>query len=183
MKFFFRGALLALLACFLVASLAAQSKHWYRGQFGEIVTGKSKAADIIRMYGPSEPQSGKEIDIYRYPGRAEFNGDLIFEVSHSTGVVEAVIEQWSPNITRTSAYKKYGRQYNEVLYSVSPCPHEGVNPNVYRDPKGTIELIEMPQLGLVLWPNAYGFDFAEAVYLPKPLPSAKPTCREANAKP
>jgi hypothetical protein len=151
-------------------------KPWKAGQFGELVTGKSTRKDVIRVLGESKPTKSGKLETYTYPDKGDFGGKVLVDVNSATGVVEAVTVQFSPNITRTQAYKKYGKNYNEVRYSVSTCPQEGSTPMVYRDAKGGIELLEYPEKGLVLWPNQYGFDIAAAAFRARALPEKKPVC-------
>ncbi len=157
----------------LVSSVSAQS--WTPGHFGELVTGKSKTSDVLRVLGSAEPSIGKTLVTYTYPGKGDFGGELVVEVSRANGVVQSITSRPEQNITRTEAYRKFGKDYNEVTYSVAKCG-EGTNPPVYRDKKGTVELIEYPSQGVILWPNAYGFDIAAIVYRAKPLPTVKPHC-------
>lgn len=156
----------------LVSSASAQ---WTSGRFGELVTGKSKTADVLRVLGPGEPKTGKMLITYTYPGKGDFGGELTVEVSKATGVVQTITSRPEQNITRTEAYRKFGKDYNEVRYSAAKCG-EGTNPPVYRDKNGAVELIEYPKQGVILWPNTYGFDIAAIVYRAKPLPTTKPNC-------
>lgn len=167
------------IACLLISSLAAaqgRSRAWKPGEFSGLVAGKSTRKDVIRVLGASEPKKEKRLETYTYPGKGDFSSTLVIEVNRATGVVETMTEQFSPNITRTQAHKKYGNDYREVQYSLVDCPHEGVNPLAYRDPKGPVELTEYPQQGLILWPNREGFDIAAAVYMARPFPGKKPVC-------
>lgn len=159
-----------------VACAGAKAQAWKPGQFGELVAGKSTRADVIRVLGAADPGKGARVETYKYAAKGDLGGDVLVEVNRTTGVVESITVQFSPNVTRTQAYKKYGRDYKEVNYSVVNCPQNGATPLVYRNPKGGVELLEYPQKGLVLWPNQYGFDIAAAVYLARPLPSKKPAC-------
>lgn len=168
---------LALLAMLGVAAIAgAQEPAWKPGQFKDLLTGKAKRTDVIRVLGESKPNRAAKIETYTYPDKGEFGGKLMVDVNPSTGLVETITEQLSPNLTRTQSYKKFGKDYREVRYSISNCPQQGSIPPVYRDPKGGIELLEYPQKGIVLWPNQYGFDIAAVVYRAKPLPAKKPVC-------
>ncbi|MGE5111921.1 MAG: hypothetical protein ACM3JB_13755 [Acidobacteriaceae bacterium] len=159
-----------------IAVAQGRSAAWKPGEFSGLVAGKSTRKDVIRMLGANEPRREKLQETYTYSGKGDFSSTLIIEVNRATGVVDTITEQFSPNITRTQAHKKYGNDYREVQYSIADCPHEGVNPLAYRDPKGLVELIEYPQKGLILWPNREGFDIAAAVYLARPLPGKKPAC-------
>jgi hypothetical protein len=165
------------LAAMLIASAAIgqSSRAWKAGQFGELLTGKATRKDVLRAMGESKPTKNARLETFTYPGKGDFDGKVMVDVN-ATGMVEAVTVQFSPNITRTQAYKKYGKDYHEVRYSVSTCPQEGSTPQVYRDPKGGIELLEYPEKGLILWPNQYGFDIAAAVFRAKALPAKKPVC-------
>jgi len=162
----------------LVAGMAAgqQEKSWKAGQFGELVTGKATRKDVVRVLGESMPAKSGKLETYTYPDKGDFGGKVLIDVNSATGLIDAVTVQFSPNITRTQAYKKYGKDYNEVRYSVSTCPQEGSTPMVYRDAKGGIELLEYPQKGLILWPNQYGFDIAAVVYRARALPGKKLVC-------
>jgi hypothetical protein len=153
----------------------AQSRAWTPGRFGELVTGKSKVKDVLRVLGPAEPKQGRRLNTYVYPGKGDFGGDLVVEVSRATGIVETITSKLIQNITRTEAYRKFGKNYYEVTYEVAKCG-EGTNPSVFRQVNGPVELVEYPQSGVVLWPNAYGYDIAAVVYLAKPLPMRKPNC-------
>jgi hypothetical protein len=157
-------------------ALTQQSTAWRPGQFGELTAGKSTRKDVVRLLGAGQPKRGARLETYAYPHRGDFSGDLFVEVNRLSGIVETITVQFPTNLTRTQAYKKYGRDYNEVNYSIGDCSHEGLNPPAYRDPKGPVELIEYPSKGLVLWPNREGFDFAAALYLAKPLPKSRPNC-------
>ena len=169
----------ALAACLFAVRTSAQ--EWTPGKFGELVTGRSKAKDIVRVFGPAEPNRGKTLITYTYPGKGDFGGDLVLEVSRATGVVETITSRPAQNITRTEAYRKFGKDYIEVTYSVAKCG-EGTNPPVYRDKNGPIELLEYPKKGIILWPNAYGFDIAAILYRASPLPATRPHCvRSAGA--
>lgn len=167
------------MACLLASSMAVaqvRGATWKPGEFSGLVAGKSSRKDVIRVLGANDPKKEKRLETYSYRGKGDFSSTLIIQVNRATGVVETITEQFSPNITRTQAHKKYGNDYREVQYSMLDCPHEGVNPLAYRDPKGPVELIEYPQKGLILWPNREGFDIAAAVYLAKPLPRKRPVC-------
>ncbi len=167
------------LAVLLLASagLAGQQRSaWKPGEFRGLVAGKSTRKDIVCVLGATTPKTTAHLETYDYPGKGDFGSNVIVEVNRATGVVETITERFAPNITRTQARKKFGERYNEVQYSIADCPHEGVNAPVYRDPKGPIGLIEYPQQGLVLWPNAEGFDIAAALYLAKPMPGKRPVC-------
>lgn len=155
---------------------AQKRSAWKAGEFRGLVAGKSNRKDVVRVLGASTPKNTAHLEVYSYSGKGDFGANIIVEVSRATGLVVAITERFSPNITRTQARKKYGESYNEVQYSVAECPHEGVNALAYRDPSGPIGLIEYPQQGLVLWPNEEGFDIAAALYLAKPLPKKKPAC-------
>ncbi|HEU5401412.1 MAG TPA: hypothetical protein VFU86_08650 [Terriglobales bacterium] len=174
-----RAAGLLLLAS---AGLGAQQRAWKAGDFRGLVAGKSTRKDVVRVLGTATPKQTAHLEIFDYPGKGDFGSRVIVEVNRATGLVATVTERFAPNITRTQARKKYGERYNEVQYSVSDCPQEGVNAPAYRDPKGPIGLIEYPQQGLVLWPNEEGFDIAAALYLPKPMPGKKPVCSKRLAQ-
>jgi hypothetical protein len=167
----------ALLVAIAMACLfpLAIAQSWTPGKFGELTTGTSTTKDVVRVLGPSEPKRGKTLITYTYPGKGDFGGDLAVEVSRVTGIVETITSRPPQNITRTEAYRKFGKDYNEVTYTVATCG-EGTNPPVYRDKNGAVELLEYPQKGIILWPNAYGFDIAAIVYRAKPLPVTKPHC-------
>ena len=157
-------------------SVLAQGPVWKAGQFKELVTGKATRKDVVRVLGDVKPTKSGKLETYSYADKGEFGGKVLVDVNAATGIVEAITEQFSPNLTRTQAYKKYGKDYNEVRYSVSECPQEGSTPMVYRDAKGGIELLEYPKKGLILWPNQYGFDIAAAVVRAKALPGKRPQC-------
>ena len=162
--------------CTLLFSFAASAQSsWTPGRFGELVTGQSKVKDVLRVLGPAEPKQGKRLTTYTYPGKGDFGGGLIVEVSNTTKVIEVITSRPAQNITRTEAYRKFGKDYREVTYAAAKCG-EGTNPPVYRDKNGAVELIEYPTQGIVLWPNRYGFDIAAIVYLARPLPTSKPKC-------
>ncbi len=174
----FRFAVLPLsrfaVVLFVLTSLSfAQS--WTPGRYGELVTGKSKTRDVLRILGPAKPKIGKRLVTYTYPGKGDFGGELTVEISRATGIVQTLTSRPEQNVTRTEAYRKFGNDYNEVTYSVAKCG-EGTNPPVYRDKKGIVELLEFPKQGVILWPNRYGFDIAAIVYTAKPLPVTKPRC-------
>lgn len=162
----------------LVVALASicLAQSWVPGRSGELVTGKSRTKDVLRVLGPAEPTIGKTLLTYTYPGKGDFGGELTVEISRATGIVQTITSRPKQNITRTEAYRKFGKEYNEVNYSVAKCG-EGTNPPVYRDTNGAVQLLEFPKQGVILWPNRYGFDIAAIVYRAKPLPATKPHCR------
>jgi hypothetical protein len=128
------------------------------------------------VFGNAEPKQSGQYEIYSFPGKGEFGGDVFVEVSRTSGKVEQITIKFSPNLTRTTTYKHFGNNYNEVHYSTAKCG-DGVNPPVYRDSKGWLELLEIPSKGLILWPNEVGFDIAAVVFRAKPLPKSKPPCK------
>lgn len=171
-----RAAAVLTLGLVAVACSAQQSYTWKPGQFKELLTGKARRKDVTRVLGDTKPTKSGRLETYTYPDKGEFGGKLLVDVDAATGIIESITEHFSPNLTRTQAYKKLGKDYREVRYSISTCPQVGSTPMVYRDPKGGIELLEYPQKGIILWPNQYGFDIAAVVYRAHPLPAKKPVC-------
>jgi len=156
----------------LICGAEAQ-QTWKAGEFQGLLTGKATRKDVLRVLGATEASKNARIEIYSYPNDG---GKVVVEVNRQSGLVETIAQQYSPNITRTEASRRFGKDYREVRYSISPCPQTGAIPSVYRDPKGGIELLEYSGKGLVLWPNQYGFDIAAAVYRASPLPAKKQVC-------
>lgn len=171
-----RAAAILAVGLVAVAGSAQQPALWKPGQFKELLTGKAKRKDVTRLLGETKRAKSGKLETYTYPDKGELGGKLLVDVDAASGIVESIIEQFSPNLTRTQAYKKFGKDYREVHYSVSTCPQVGSTPMVYRDPKGGMELLEYPQKGIILWPNQYGFDIAAVVYRAHPLPMKKPIC-------
>ncbi|MDR3765409.1 MAG: hypothetical protein P4M01_15075 [Acidobacteriota bacterium] len=161
----------ALAAVFLSASLCpAQAKpkppakaapvRWSAANYRGLLLGRARRADVLRALG--EPQSAnnlKDGEELLYRGRGEHHGDITVKLSRA-GVAEEIIEAFPVALSRTAAYRELGKDAVTAHYSFAACAANAL----YREPRGPLELTFFPRLGIVLWPDQYGYDFAAMRY-------------------
>lgn len=161
----------------LCPAWAQATPKWHAGVYHNIVTGQSTRQDVVAALGePDSIASDQRSEVLTYKRKGEFDGDVKVRIRKATNRVHSVLVMFAPALPRMVAYRQFGREYQETRYSVLPCSNDTGMPNVYRDRKGNVELIEMPDKGLILWPDQVGYDFAVALFLPEPLPKVKGRC-------
>ena len=188
MTFKFTTALAMLL---LATSLMAQTA-WRARDFHGITPGKSTKAAVIKAFG--EPSEVRKPSLTAYaaeacceelvfPAKGD-NGGGVFVAIRKNGTVVYILDQFKSAMPRSTAYKKYGKDWHNRSYSFAKCAERaGVAP-LYRDPGGAVELIEYPDKGMSFWPSSDGYDFFGSLYTASsPGLLRPPACVSKFAKP
>ena len=134
--------------------------RWTAATYQKLTLGRARRADVVRALG--EPQSAtktKDGETLFYRTRGEHKGDLTVKLSR-TGVVEEISEAFPVALSRTALYRELGKDAVTAHFSFAACAGNAI----YRDPRGPLELTLFPRLGIVLWPDQYGYDFAAMRY-------------------
>jgi hypothetical protein len=161
----------ALALVFLTATAFAQS--WKPTDFHGIAAGKSHKPDVIKAFGePSETRSPSLAAFANdscceelvFHNKGDNGGELSIAI-RKNGTVVYILDQFKSAMPRSTAYRKYGKDWHDRTYSSAKCAeHAGVAP-LYRDPAGSIELVEYPDKGMLFWPSSNGYDFFGVLYL------------------
>ncbi len=143
-----------------------------------------------RAFGDPESTAakgkGSGLDVYKYPGKGDMQGTLEITARHADGVITSISENLPVAFPRTPAYKRFGTDYQSVLYSRADCAAKNGIAPLYRDKNGSVEMIEYPAKGMALALDQYGYDVASVQYLSAPpgLPKAPPcVARASKSKP
>ena len=162
----------AFLILFFVSSLVAQSP-WRAGQYHGLVPGKSSRAAVLKALGPPTETRTPSLAAFAAPAcceellyraRADNGGDLSIAIRKG-GEVVYIIDQFKTAMPRSTAYRKYGKDWHSRTYAFAKCAeHAGVVP-LYREPGGPIELVEYPGRGILFWPADDAYDFFGVIYL------------------
>jgi hypothetical protein len=153
----------------LAAALNAAPLRWTPAGFRGLVMGLSRQADVIRLLGPPDRTSRTPAAAsMRYRGRGDHGGDLTIRIEGRSRTVTEIQESFAVAIPRSRIYKELGRDAVSAHYSKNKCG------DFYRDPQGPIELTLYPALGIYLWPDQYGYDFAAIYYAARPPGAARP---------
>lgn len=158
----------AMAAVFCCAQLLAQpatpAARWAPAIYHGLKLGSATRADVLRALGaPDAAKKTKDGEQLTYHARGEHKGDLTLQLSRA-GVLNAVEEAFPVAIPRTHAYRGFGKDAVTAHYSIAACAGGAL----YRDPRGRLELTLYPRLGLMLWPDQFGYDFAAAHYSAQP---------------
>jgi hypothetical protein len=164
----------ALMALLLASSLLlwAAMPPWQPAYYHGLLVGRATRAEVLRALGAADSESttGKAAELH-YHGRGEHKGELIVRLGRN-GRLSDVEEDFPVAIPRTIIYKELGKDAMTSHFSEAACAGR----TLYRDPRGPIELTLYPALGIMLWPDQYGYDFAAIHYLPQPPGAPRPAC-------
>jgi hypothetical protein len=145
----------------LAASLFAAPPPWTSGGFGGLTVGRAHRADALRALGKPDlatpSPSGEDL---LYKTRGGHHGDITVRLDHG-GLVTEIQESFPVAIPRTQIYKELGNNAMTAHFSWAKCAGNAL----YRDPRGAVELTLYPALGIALWPDQVGYDFAALRYL------------------
>lgn len=147
--------------------------RWTPAKYHGLAVGRARRAEVLRVLG--EPQAinkvkdGNEL-VYR--ARGEHRGDITVKLSRA-GVVDEIREAFPVALPRTSLYRELGKDAVTARYGFAACTGNAI----YRDARGPLELTLFPRLGVVLWPDQYGYDFAAMRYTARlPGLARRPAC-------
>ncbi len=160
------------LALVLLTATAFAQSVWHATDFHGITAGKSNKAAVIQSFGnPSETRKPslaafanesccEELVFY---GRGDNGGELSIAIRRN-GTVVYILDQFKSAMPRSTAYRKYGKDWHDRSYSSAKCAERAGLAPLYRDPAGSIELVEYPDKGMLFWPSSDGYDFFGVVY-------------------
>ena len=174
----------------LATTLSAQTK-WHAADFHGLTAGKSNKNAVVKVFGdPSEVRKPwlsafaneaccEEIV---YHGKGDNGGDLAVAL-RKNGTILYILDQFKSAMPRSTAYRKYGKDWHDRTYSSAKCAERAGIAPLYRDPGGPINLIEYPDKGMLFYPSNDGYDFFGVVYLASAPGLLKPpTCVKASSK-
>jgi hypothetical protein len=159
-----------LLALIFTTSLSAQT--WHASEFHGITAGKSNKAAVLKAFGdPAEVRKPSLAAFANdtcceellYHGRGDNGGELSIAI-RKNGAVVYILDQFKSAMPRSTAYRKYGKDWHDHAYSSAKCAERAGIAPLYRDPAGPIELVEYPNKGMLFWPSNNGYDFFGSVF-------------------
>jgi hypothetical protein len=178
-------------ALFTVAPLAAQTA-WHAHEFHGIVVGKSDKAAVIKAFGAPTTTRKPSLTAFASDACCEElvfvskgdNGGGLSVAIRKNGAVVYILDQFKSAMPRSTAYKKYGKDWHNRSYSAAKCAERAGIAPLFRDPAGPVELIEYPDKGMLFWPSNDGYDFFGSVYTATaPGLLRPPACVAHMAKP
>jgi hypothetical protein len=161
---------LALVLLFVTSTTAAQT--WKASDFHGVKPGKSTKADVTKAFGdPAEVRKPSLAAFANdacceellYHGKGDNGGELSIAI-RKNGAVVYILDQFKSAMPRSTAYRKYGKDWHDHAYSSAKCAERAGIAPLYRDPAGPIELVEYPDKGMLFWPSNNGYDFFGSVY-------------------
>jgi hypothetical protein len=171
----FTAAVAAVFFCLNAAAESAKTAtpRWKPANFHGMTMGKTHREDALRALGrPDAENKTKEGAELTYRARGEHKGDLTVKLS-PTALVTEIDEAFPVAIPRTHIDRELGKDAMTAHYSQAACAGNAL----YRDARGPLELTLYPRLGIVLWPDQYGYDFAAMRYMAtQPGLSHPPVC-------
>jgi hypothetical protein len=166
----------------LLAHVATAQGNWTPAEFRGLKLGTAKMEDIEGVLGRPDTKSFRNgSDILVYGRKGDNDGNLEFELRE--GVLFKVTEDLPVAMPRTVAFRKFGKDYTERRYDSARCVGRSGDDLLYRSSKGTVELLEYPKKGLLLWPDQFGYDIASVIYRARPLATRKPRCTKLTQQP
>jgi hypothetical protein len=180
-----------LLLLLFSTALSAQAP-WHASDFHGITAGKSNKAAVIKAFGdpaevrkPSLAAFANEAccEELLYHGKGDNGGELSIAV-RKNGAVVYILDQFKSAMPRSTAYRKYGKDWHDHAYSSAKCAERAGIAPLYRDAGGPIELVEYPDKGMLFWPSDNGYDFFGSVYTASAPGLLKPpACVKSAARP
>ena len=180
-----------LLLVIVSATLSAQTP-WHATAFHGITAGKSNKAAVTKAFGdPSEVRKPSLAAFANeacceellYHGKGDNGGDLSIAI-RKNGAVVYILDQFKSAMPRSTAYRKYGKDWHDHAYSSAKCAERAGIAPLYRDLSGPIELVEYPDKGMLFWPSNNGYDFFGSVFTASAPGLLKPpACVKATARP
>jgi hypothetical protein len=178
------------LVLFTASVLSAQSP-WHASEFHGITAGKSNKAAVIKTFGdPAEVRKPSLAAFANdacceellYHGKGDNGGELSIAI-RKNGTVVYILDQFKSAKPRSTAYRKYGKDWHDHAYSSAKCAERAGIAPLYRDQGGPIELVEYPDKGMLFWPSDNGYDFFGSVYTASAPGLLKPpACVKTAAK-
>jgi hypothetical protein len=116
-----------LLVLVFTTSLSAQT--WRASEFHGITAGKSNKAEVLKAFGdpaevrkPSLAAFANETccEELLYHGRGDNGGELSIAV-RKNGAVVYILDQFKSAMPRSTAYRKYGKDWHDHAYSSAKC--------------------------------------------------------------
>jgi hypothetical protein len=175
----------------LLSAAALGQEKWKASEYHGLTVGKSNKAAVTKTFGdPSETRKPSlsafaneaccEELVFR--GRGDNGGDISIAL-RKNGAIVYILDQFKSAMPRSTAYRKYGKDWHDRDYSAAKCAERAGIAPLYRDANGSIELVEYPDKGMLFYPSSDGYDFFGVVYLASAPGLAKPPACIKTSKP
>ena len=143
-----------------IRATVGKNRTWQRATYRGLTMGKSKMADMLRIFGKptrverfDEDKSNPEV-WYHYDGVWEFPGTLRFIVDQSRIIRR--VDLLPTQLTKEDAIKHFGPDYIETRYDFDSCLGNEEAAPLFESPTGAVINIEYRQRGVAFALNAYG---------------------------
>jgi hypothetical protein len=156
----------------LVSTALSAQSSWHASDFHGVTAGKSNKAAVVKAFGdPAETRQPSLAAFANdacceellYHGKGDNGGELSIAI-RKNGTVVYILDQFKSAMPRSTAYRKYGKDWHDHAYSSAKCAERAGIAPLYRDPAGPIELVEYPDKGMLFWPSDNGYDFFGSVF-------------------
>jgi hypothetical protein len=153
MKFPLMSALMLLT---LVASAPQPGRQWRPATFRGITVGKSKVANMLRIWGqPKWSRTSKrdedqvQVTWTNYEKAGEFAGPTTVVSDTRTGVVTR-INFYPERLTKEQAIAHFGKGYIVTRYAFDSCRDEEDSEPIYESPNGPLISVEYRARGIAI---------------------------------
>ena len=143
-----------------IRATVGNNRTWQRAIYRGLTMGKSKVADMRRIFGKptrverfDEDKSNPEV-WYHYDGVWEFPGTLRFIVDK--GRIIRRVDLLPTQLTKEDAIKHFGPDYMETRYDFDLCLGNEEAAPLFESLTGAVINIEYRKRGIALAVNAYG---------------------------
>lgn len=140
---------------------AQTSNDWKPATFKGLTVGKSLESDVISTLGkpisvskatddgdaPRNTSSSSSSIVYRY--NEGFDGDLVFEISKQSRVVNSAI-LYPEHLTLSHILSMYGDDYVKTRYEILECPGDAGASFIRESPSGSLQFLEYRSKGIVV---------------------------------
>jgi hypothetical protein len=175
----------------LCATMASAQTAWKASNYHGLTAGKSNKAAVTKAFGELSETRRPSLSAFAneacceelvFQGKGDNGGDLSIAV-RKNGSVVYILDQFKSAMPRSTAYRKYGKDWHDRAYSAAKCAERAGIAPLYRDVNGSVELVEYPDKGMLFWPSSNGYDFFGVVYLASAPGLPKPPACVKTAAP
>jgi hypothetical protein len=166
----------------LLSGAAFAQEKWKATEYHGLTVGRSNKAAVTKTFGDPSESRKPSLSAFAneacceelvFLGKGDNGGDISIAV-RKNGPVVYILDQFKSAMPRSTAYRKYGKDWHDRAYSTAKCAERAGIAPLYRDTNGSIELVEYPDKGMLFWPSNDGYDFFGVVYLASAPGLAKP---------
>lgn len=161
------------------------SRQWRAATFRGITVGKSRSADMLRVFGKprwSRAQREEEDEDSRpeiwnnYEGIGEFPGQANIIVDKRTGIVTR-IDFFPKKLTKQQAIAHFGPDYVITRYDFEPCSDDEESEPIYESPNGPLVSIEYRSRGIAI-AIGHGDLVTKINYVSGPIGTPQSRCQQ-----